>query len=330
MTLVRTLRGINETGYDASRNLLVVPVGKTGSLYLVDTSVLGTDVVTDDPTIATVTEKDQTRRLRRHRGFTADERAHPLSLLTVKGLKVGTTTLRSETTVGSDPIGPITIRVVDNADARQSGEKGAISPELRAELQELSLREAVLRVAEDQMYSKIGRNSGGFGRYADAAYDWCGAFAWYCWNVACTVKGVPNPFGTKYSSLLSCQKAISWALQTDSCTILRYEGGDPYGNSFATGKALGKAAERQEFVAIDAANPVQKADIMILRQGTPADWKHVALVWEDTPADAARVETIDGNQGSPCIQRRSRDMKAKVNNGKDFAVIVLHVLGVDG
>ena len=38
------------------------------------------------------------------------------------------------------------IRVVDNADYRQSGEKGAITPELRKELQELDLREAAIVV----------------------------------------------------------------------------------------------------------------------------------------------------------------------------------------
>src|SRR4029079_2832259 len=100
------------------------------------------------------------------------------------------------------------------------------------ELRSMTLREAVVRVAEDQLNSKIGRAGGGFGRYADASYDWCGAFCYYCWSVACRVHGKPNPFGDKYNSLLSCQKAISYAMQTGCATVLRYRGGDPFGNSF--------------------------------------------------------------------------------------------------
>ncbi len=327
MAHVRTLRGINDTGFDSGRNVLVVPAGKVNSLYLVDTSPLGVAIRPDDPTVATVTEKDESKALAKNKSFSAEDRTHPISRLSVKGLKVGSTTLRAEKTVGSDPFAPITVQVVDDVDARQSGKNGAITSELRAELQQLPLRQAVLRVAEDQMYSKIGRNLGGFGKYADASYDWCGAFAWYCWNVACNVKGVPNPFGTKYSSLLSCQKAVSWALQTDSCTILRYKGGDPYGSSFTTGKALGKAAETQEYIEISPTNPVRPADIAILRVGTPASWKHVCMVWETPTGDS--LESIDGNQGNPCIARRSRSMTAKVNNGKDYALIFLAVQGVD-
>ncbi len=58
MAHVRTLRGINETGFDAGRNVLVVPAGKVNSLYLVDTSPLGVGIRSDDPTVATVSEKE--------------------------------------------------------------------------------------------------------------------------------------------------------------------------------------------------------------------------------------------------------------------------------
>ena len=323
MAHVRSLAGFNDTGFDPDRNLLVVPAGKTASLYLVDTSVLGTDVVPDDPTVATVAEKDQTKQLSNSKKLRPDERGHAVSKLTVKGLRVGTTELRSAETVGSEAIDPVEVRVVADADARQSGEKGAITPELRDELQSLTLREAVLRVAEDQMYSKIGRSAGGFGRYADKAYDWCGAFAWYCWSVACAVKGVPNPFGDKNGSLLSVQKAISYALQTDRATILRYEGGDPYGNSFTTGKALKKGElERQEYIEISPENPVEPADIVLVRAGAANGWKHVALVWETPTGDD--LVSIDGNQGNPCIRKRTRSMKEKIG-GKHHALVFLHV-----
>ena len=328
MSTIRTLPGINDVGFDPRNNLLVVPVRKTASVYLVDTSVLGTDVEVDDESVAKVAEDDLTKRQVSNQRFTKDERAHPLSRVSIKGLRVGTTTLRAQRSVGSDNFIPITVQVVEDADARQAGEKGIVTPELREELLGLSLRQAVLRVAEDQMYSAIGRRGGGFGKYADKSYDWCGAFAWYCWNVACKVHGKTNPFGEKYNSLLSCQKAISWALQTDSCTILRYKGYDPFGNSFTTGKSLGKAAERQEYIEISPQNPVMPADIAILRTGTPSDWKHVCLVWQTPTGDI--LESIDGNMGYPCIKRQSRPwMNKMVNNGKDHAVIFLHVLGFD-
>jgi hypothetical protein len=323
MAHVRNLPGMNDNGFDSTNDLLVLPVGKTSDLYLVDTSPLGTAVVADDPGVATVLEKDETRLLGNSKKLRPDERGNPVSRLTVKGLRVGSTTLRSQRTVGSEAIDPIEVRVVPDPDYRQAGEKRAITPEFRAELQGMELRDAVLRVAEDQMNSKIGRNGGGFGRYAEKQYDWCGAFAWYCWDAACDAHGVPNPFGAKYNSLLSVQKAISWALQTDSCTILRYKGGDPYGNSFTTGKPLAKGQqETQEYIEIGPANPVEPADIVLVRAGTANGWKHVALV-EKTP-DGNTVESIDGNQGNPCIRRRSRNMKEKIG-GKDYTLVFLHV-----
>lgn len=330
MAHFRTLRNVNETGFDESRNLLVVPLGKTASLYLVDTSILGTDVKTDHEDVAKVAEQDLTAREVRQRRFAAADRKNPLSLVTVKGLRVGTTVLRSQRTVGSEDVEPVEVRVVDNADSRQSGDRGAISSEFRKELLGMSVRQAVIRVAEDQMYSKIGRSTRGHGRYAADGYEWCGAFAWYCWNVACTVHGVPNPFGDKYGSLLSCQKAISWALQTDTCTILRYKGHDPYGNSFTTGKSLGKATERQEYIEIDPENPVLPADICVIRLGSPADWKHVCLAAEEPAGD--NLMTLNGNMGAKggrCISKQPWSMTAKVNNGKDYAMIYLHVLGFD-
>jgi hypothetical protein len=316
--------GGKTTGFNQDLDVLVVPAGRTTSLYLVDTSSLGTSVMIEDESIATVSEGAVGKSVTKGREFTDYDRSNPISLITVKGVKVGSTEMVAKRTVGSDGIVPIAIRVVDDPTARQAGKKGVTTPAFRDELQGMSsLRDAVLRVAEDQMYSTIG-SSGGFGKYHDNdTYDWCGAFAWYCWNAACMARKVSNPFGDNNNSLLSCQKAVSWALQAPPgrFTILRYEGGDPYGSSFTTNKPLAKT-ERQEYIEISPANPVQKGDIMILRNKTKG-WQHVALVWEDTPADAAVVQTIDGNVGNR-ISRNSRDMKAKIN-AKDLAVIFIHV-----
>jgi hypothetical protein len=317
--------GAKSAGFNQDLDLLVVPAGQTTSLFFVDTSSLGTSVMTEDESIATVSEGNVDRNVTKGKQFTDYDRSNPISLITVKGVKVGSTEMVAKRTPGSDGIVPITIRVVNDPNARQAGHKGVISPEFRDELQGMpTLRDAVLRVAEDQMYSKFGHNTSGFGVYHEnKTYNWCGAFAWYCWSVACKARNESNPFGDDVDSLTSCQKAVSWALQAPPgrLTILRYAGGDPFGTSFETKKRLTKT-EQQEYIEISPANPVQKGDIMILRNATTG-WHHVALVWEDTPAGAAVVQTIDGNWGDR-VTRNSQSMKAKVN-AKDFAVIFIHV-----
>lgn len=326
MSKMLTFRGVNDSGFDENRHLLVVPVGRASTLFFVDDSVLGTAVTCENPEIATLTDTDQTQASKQDKRFSPDDRSNYISKLTIKGIRTGRTTIRARRTVGYKEFTPIEVQVVNDANARQAGAKGAITPELREELQRLSLREAVLRVAEDQMFSKIGRNSGGFGMYANGSYDWCGAFAHFCWKAACEAQGKANPFGSSVSSLLSAQKAISWALQTDSCAILRYEGGDPYGSSFTTGKALGKAAESQRYIEISATNPVLPGDICIVREKSGA-WKHVCMV-RKTP-DGETCLSIDGNQGSPCIQFQKRSMRAKTSDNRNYLLIFLHVLGVD-
>jgi hypothetical protein len=315
---------MNDSGFDESRSLLVMSARQTTTLYLIEGTSDDLKVEVEDSTIATVNERDQTKALHNSTNFTKWERTQDIHKLTVKALKVGDSTLTAKLPDGRDWIDPITIRVVDNADYRQAGDKNAITPELRQELQQLELRDAVLRVAEDQMNSKIGRTSGGgYGRYGiDKGWEWCGAFAFWCWKTACAAKGVSNPFGDRLSVLLSPQKAISWALQTGDADILRYEGGDPYGNSFVTGKPLGKAAKSQKFVDIDDdGGPLEPADIVLVRADD--GWKHVAMVWE-TP-DGDDLESIDGNQGMPSIQRRTRSLSKKVRQGKDYALVFLHV-----
>jgi hypothetical protein len=323
MAHVRTLSGMNDSGFDASRSLLVLSARHTTTLYLVEGTSDDLNVALDDTSVASVGELDQTKALHKNGKFTDWERTQAIHKLTIKGLKAGSTTLTATLPDGRDWIEPVTVRVVDNADYRQAGDKATITPELRQELQQLDLRSAVLRVAEDQMNSKIGRTAGGgYGRYGiPKDWEWCGAFAYWCWATAASAKGVDNPFGDRLNVLLSPQKAISWALQTGDADILRYQGGDPYGNSFVTGKPLGKAAKTQKYVEIDASHPLKPADIVLVRNDT--GWKHVALVWETPTGDD--LESIDGNQGSPSIQRRTRSLKAKVNHGKDYALVFLHV-----
>ena len=95
MAHVRTLSGMNDNGFDESRSLLVLPAGKTSTLYLVEggSDELTTEV--DDPTVVSVDNWDQTKSLSNDKRLTTWERVQEIHKLTVKGLKVGTTTLRA-------------------------------------------------------------------------------------------------------------------------------------------------------------------------------------------------------------------------------------------
>jgi hypothetical protein len=324
MAHVRTVSGKDDNGFDASRSLLVLSTNSTTSLYLVEGGSDELTVVIDDPEIASFAEQDETQKHKKDIRFTEWERSQAVHKLSIKGRKAGKATLRAVLAGGQDFIAPVTIRVVDNSDYRQAEDQAAITPELRQELQKLDVRAAVLRVAEDQMYSKIGRTlHGGSGRYGlKSGVDWCGAFAHWCWATASEAKGLSNPFSASNNVLLSPQKAISWALQSGKATILRYQGGDPYGWNFTTGRRLGKEAKTQKFVEINPSNPLSPADIVLVRDETT--WRHVALVWSD-PCGGDVLDSIDGNQGQPSIQRKSRNMKKKVNSGTNYALVFLHV-----
>src|SRR5262249_37157342 len=101
-------------------------------------------------------------------------------------------------------------------------------------------------------------------------------------------------------------------------------GGDPYGTSFETGKALKKSElETQEYIEISSRNPVEPADIVLVRTDKDG-WKHMALVWSEPTGD--ECESIDGNQGHPSIARRKRSMRQKIHGGRDYSLVFLHIL----
>jgi hypothetical protein len=184
---------------------------------------------------------------------------------------------------------------------------------LRAEIEKLSLRDAVIRIAEDQMHSAIASQSNGFGVYNIADdLNWCGAFAYWCWEQACAIKRESNPFGPKSTVLWSPQRAISYAMRDDTpVQLLRYAGEDPM-----TGKG------KQEYREIGWAGcNLERADVVLYREGTASGWKHVCLVYE--PSDSGSIRSIDGNQGqNDCIKIRTRSLDAKVAGGAPSLVFV--------
>jgi hypothetical protein len=294
-------------GYDEDRNLQVMSVKKRAKFYLVAGANL--DVATDDEDIASTTSgADDNAAAHKDRTLTGWENAQVIRNITVTANAPGTTQLRA-TLGGRDMIAPLTIRVMDDATRRQVGKaRNQVTSELRNELQNMSLREAVLRVAEDQMHSAIAQ-SDGFGVYnMDAGLDWCGGFAYWCWDQASAIKGVNNPFGGDNKVLWSPQRAIDWAMITTTPgQLLRYKGESPM-------DGMGM----QDFHDIGwSGYNLEPGDIVLFRFPN-GKWRHVSMIHALTGSSS--LETIDGNQGTKgtsntSISLHQRNIDNKVAGG---------------
>lgn len=299
----------DQPGFDSKRNLQVLALNQRTQFYLV--AGAGLDVFTDDDTCADViTGGSDDAKAHRDASLSGWEKEQVIRRLTVVGNSLGSTKLHAQLD-GRDWIAPLTIRVINDSSCRQVGKATAqVTPELRAEIQRLSLREAVMRVAEDQMNSAISQTSG-FGVYdMDVTLDWCGGFAYWCWNQACAIKGFENPFGGSNTVLWSPQRAIHWAIQdTTPAQLLRYKGVSPM-----------DGRGRQEYREVGwNGYDLKPADIVLLREGHAAGWKHVCMVHS---VDGRNVETIDGNQGKPSIKLVNRSLDTKLPDGSPKLVFV--------
>lgn len=301
-------------GFDAGRNLQMLPLGKKTSFYLVAGD--GLDVSTDDPDcVAVASGASDSKDAHKDRTLSVWEKSQIIRIVTLTAKSPGSTKLRAQLD-GRDWIDPLTVRVTQESDARQVGKsKAEVTPELRSEIQGLPLREAVARVFDDQMYSAIGRASSGFGAYMDKSLDWCGGFAYWCWDQACAIKGVTNPFGDKQTVLWSPQRAIHWAIQDMSPgQLLRYSGVSPM-----DGKG------KQEYREIGwLGHELELGDIVLLREGGASGWKHVCMVRE---VNGTTVTTMDGNQGLPSIKTVKRSLDRRLPD-KSYHLVFINVLGV--
>jgi len=306
----------SSSGFDSSRNLLVLPINGTIDLYL----VAGADLepVLEGEAVA-VAERKTSKGEQSSRELDAWERANGIRAFTFRGKTLGNGTFRARTRGTTiDQIAPLTVRVTANKDNRQAGDgpKGqpVISPELRLELAALPFRDALVRLAEDQMNSAIGHEpKGGFGCYGLAAKNslgqpnnWCGAFVHWLYKRVAEIKGVRNPFGDDVNTLASPQKAIGYALhRPDDLTLVQFAGTDPYGwswppNKDKHGKAVGDhPALKAEMVPVTpVSGPPMTGDVCLVRASAdPAKgWKHVCMVLT-TPNASGQFYTFDGNQG---------------------------------
>ena len=125
----------------------------------------GLDVFTDDENIAVAsTGASDSTSAHKDRTLSDWEKDQVIRVITLVAKSTGTTLLRA-TLDGNDWIAPLTVRVINDATCRQVGKtKAQVTPELSREIQGMSLRNAVIRVAEDQMHSAVAQTKG-FGIY---------------------------------------------------------------------------------------------------------------------------------------------------------------------
>ena len=301
--------GSDQAGFDASRNLQILPLGRRTSFHLIAGDGLSVWLEQGGEYAALQAgDNDDQAAHRRTDELSGWERQQVIRRINLRGLAPGEARLRAQLN-GADWIQPLTVRVTDNPDARQVGPtNGQVTPQLRQELQALPLRQAVIRVAEDQMHSAIA-GTDGFSRYMASADNWCGAFAYFCWRQACAAKGVPCPFPTQ-DTLLSPQKAIHWGMHNPSLAeVIRYQGTSPLHDDGRTRQAW-----------VELRDQLEPADIVLIwgrshdPNNTRLNWRHVCMVHS---RNGAALETIDGNQGAgQSIRLRSRNTEDRAADNR--------------
>jgi hypothetical protein len=311
MANFRKPAGADDAGFDADRSMQVIPVGRIARLYLIAGD--GMEVAIDDTSIASVTiDPSDNPRAHSNSALTGWEKTQSIRELRVRGLTLGSTQLHG-TLNGNEWANPVNIVVVNDPEARRVGGAATVSPDIQQTIATSTLRDAVLLVAEDQMNSAVSRGDG-FGVYdVDPSYDWCGAFAHWCWKLAAAIQGVDSPFGTNNDKLLSPQKAISWAMRDDTpAQLLRYHGYDPFRG--------GDAVQEYREIGYNGYD-LERGDVVLLRKGTANGWKHVCMVYS---WDGTNLTTMDGNQGWPrSIKTVSREINEKLSD-VSYTLVFVH------
>lgn len=323
-------------GFDEQLNVLVLSLNTTTNIYLPNFSGQPVSVRSANPAIASVVSnapldpKQQKAALDDKKpggaaGFGEPVLAwFPMNKIVVRAEALGETTILANLPNGTPWQQPTKLVVVQNPNARQADPTG-VTLGLRQELQTMTLRQAAVRIAQDQINSKFLREGPGDGRYGlpklkdekgNDVVDWCGAFVYWCYRMAANIKGQPNPFGPINDVILSPQKAIGWALANPAlATVLRYQG-----PALFTWNKITAPPQAQAIDAIPGTN-LFPGDVCLVRNETKTVWQHVSMVY-DLGGDS--FVTLDGNQGLPSMKAVVRDFNVRLGNGQ-FKFAFLHL-----
>lgn len=266
----------NSGGFDKDRNLFVMPLNTTDFFYLIAGQDLKVDVTEDavnKKILDYSPEAGDEKSAHGKAGLSEWENSQNIRKITIKsGSKPGHVKLLARDSDSRDQIAPLDIFVVEDTDARRVADSGKVEESLKIELEQLSLRQAVLRIAADQITSRVKTNKQGIELYKLPKGEtlWCGAFAHWCWQQAALIKKAPNPFGSNNNSLLSPQKAIDYGMNPATPTqLLQYKGPNP----------MTMRGDPQELREIGwEGNYVEPGDIALWRETHAMGFKHVSFV----------------------------------------------------
>jgi hypothetical protein len=302
----------DRAGYDEDRYTLVMSVKRKPTVFHLVAGG-GLDVTTDPVDGRAIVDcsaaAGDDAGIHKDARLTPWEKEQTIRKVTLTAKEVGSTVLRAKGG-GADQIKPLPITVVSNNDARQIGNTlGEITSKLRDDIQKLSLRDAVIEVARDQMNSaiSIGHSQNGFGVYMKSdTLNWCGAFAYWCWDQAAFIKGETNPFASGGNEVLwSPQRAIEWGRKPSSpVNMWRVDTNEGYSPA---------NLKRADIVLVRANTRDWKGEDESKRPPGPWYWKHVCMIHS---ISGDTVLTMDGNQGFPqAIKIVERSLSEKVDGG---------------
>lgn len=311
----------DSAGFDPDRNYFVMPQNTKATFFI----IAGQDLKIDssDTSIFTVTaQSGHESGAQKMAGLSDWGKAQHIRKLALRSTnKTGSAKLLARDMGNNDQILPLDVFVVTDSNARRVTDNIGIEPTLKNELEQLSLRQAVLRIAEDQLHSKVKTNQQGCALYRLHPKNgtlWCGAFAYWCWQQATRVKNVKNPISSQ-DVLLSPQKVINWGMRDDSLgQLLQYKGPNP----------MTMKGDPQELREIGYAGySVEPGDIACWREKHSMGFKHVSLVEEVNGKTFIDLNgnAFDAGSGSALARISHDDIGRKLADGS-YKCFFLHIL----
>lgn len=311
----------DSAGFDPDRNYFVMPRNTRATFFI----IAGQDLKIDssDMSIFTVTaQSGHESGAQKMAGLSDWGKAQHIRKLVLESSKekTGSAKLLARDMGNNDQILPLDVFVVPDSNARRVTENLGIDQKLKEELEQLSLRQAVLRIAEDQLHSKVKTNQQGRDLYHLPKPEklWCGAFAYWCWQQAARLKNMDNPISSQ-DVLLSPLKVINWGMQDNSLgQLLQYKGPNPM-------TMKGKHQELREIGY--AGYSVEPGDIACWREKHSMGFKHVSLVEKvkgktfiDLNGNAS-----DAGSGSALARISHDDIGRKLADGS-YKCFFLHIV----